>query len=109
MSARLRPLLENLVDLPSVADKHFLNRVIEELDRLHAESEKRGHPLLAALLEIARDEAEDDLKSRTESARLRPVKPSLHDRAKDDEGRFRSEDEGMLRIAQKLAWRSSAA
>ena len=51
-------------DLPSFVDEEFLTKVSDILDRLGAQSELRGHPLLASLLSIAKDEAEDDLRTR---------------------------------------------
>jgi len=54
----------SISDLPSFVDDDFLTKVVEILDRLGAQSELRGHPLLASVLAIAKDEAEDDLRTR---------------------------------------------
>ena len=54
----------SVADIPSLVDEDFLTKVVEILDRLAAQSELRGHPLLASVLAIAKDEAEDDLRTR---------------------------------------------
>ncbi len=45
-------------------DEDFLPWALQALERLRDASEDRGHPLLASMLELARVEAEDDLKTR---------------------------------------------
>ena len=54
----------SFADVPSVVDEEFLTKVSDILERLRAQSEMRGHPLLASLLDITRQEAEDDLRTR---------------------------------------------
>ena len=100
MSAHATASFEKVVDLPSVADEIFLTKVVELLERLRSESERRGHPLLASLLEIAREEASDDLKTHVETLLFSPgpPKPPRLD-----------EDEGLRKMAEKLAWRGSKA
>ena len=51
------------------ADEEFLGCVLQALERLRAASEERGHPMLASMIEFAKVEAEDDL--RTQSLLLR--------------------------------------
>ena len=49
-------------DVPSAVDEEFLTKVAEILERLKAQSEMRGHPLLASLLAITKDEAYDHFR-----------------------------------------------
>jgi hypothetical protein len=95
MSARLRASYGKIAELPFVGDDHFLGKVVDILERLRSESERRGHPLLASLLEITRGEAEDDLKTYEETLRLES-EPRMPKQMEDDEG--------VLRMAEKLAW-----
>ncbi len=44
-------------------DHSFLNRAIAILESLREKSVERGHPMLASLVEMARIEAEDDLRT----------------------------------------------
>jgi len=99
MSAPSKASLGKLVDLPSVADKHFLSRVADELEKLSTESERRGHPFLALLLDLTKSEAEDDLKT----ARILRVS-SKHAKAREHGS---DDDEGVVQLAEKLAWRAT--
>ena len=90
MSARTSA--SHIVDFPLVADEKFLSSTVDILERLRAESELRGHNLLASLLAITKGEAEDDLKTRARTLRLL---------ARDQDHR----DDGVARMAQKLACR----
>jgi hypothetical protein len=46
-----------------VPDRHFLRRAIDQLEELGLESHERGHPMFASLLDIAKSEAEDALRT----------------------------------------------
>jgi hypothetical protein len=46
-------------------DTSFLTRAIDILQALRERSLERGHPMLASLVEMARIEAEDDLRTAT--------------------------------------------
>jgi hypothetical protein len=59
MSAHVKTSVGEMVGLPFVPDKHFPSKVVEVLERLRSESEKRGHPFLASLLDITMSEAEE--------------------------------------------------
>jgi hypothetical protein len=96
MSAHAKAPFGKIVDLPSVADELFLTKVVEILERLRSESDRRGHPLLASLLQIAREEASDDLATRTEALLFSQGSPKAPDTG---------EDEGLMRMAEKLAYR----
>jgi hypothetical protein len=103
MAARLRKSAakkssDNLVDLASAADQRFLRKVIDNLERLRAASDSRGHPFLSSLLDIARREAADDLKTQRKVAKLN----SSFSGAK---AAGSPEDENLRRIAEKLAHR----
>lgn len=100
MTAQLRASFERMVELPAVADEFFLKKIAEALERFRSESEKRGHPLLASLLDIARGEAEDDLKTHEEAPRLSSEQVRVREHGLDD-------DEGVLRMAEKLACRAA--
>lgn len=97
MSARSNLSLAHSSDAPFGPDDRFLREALEVLERLRSECEWRGHPLLASLLDIARSEAEDDLKTCAETRRF-----SSGSRSR---GRV-SEDESVLRMAEKLACRT---
>ena len=101
MSARLKASLRESVEVPPLAEEPFLTKAMEVLERLRSESEKRGHALLASLLEIARGEAEDGLKTRTEVLRVAPAPVHILDEGVEDE-------EGVVRMAEKFAWRAGA-
>jgi hypothetical protein len=77
-----------VIYLPSVVDEKFLRTTAAILERLRAQSANRGHPLLASLLEIAKGEAEDDLRTRA----LRPEDTDT--------------DDGVASMAQKFAFRA---
>lgn len=79
----------SVADLPSVVDEEFLTKVAEILERLRMQSEARGHPLLSALLAIAKDEAEDDLRTRACDA--------------ENSVSLGETDEGVVLMAQRLA------
>lgn len=83
----------SVVDLPLVADEKFLAKTAEILDRLRAESDLRGHRLLSALLAITKGEAEDTLRTNVLSVRPRNA----------------DFDDGVVEMAQKLAWRANAS
>jgi len=76
-------------DHPSLVDEEFLVKVADILDRLRAQSELRGHPLLASLLAITRQEAEDDLRTRVGEFQ--------------NGGLLGAADESMIRIAQRFS------
>ena len=78
---------------PSPADQNFLRIATEVLDRLRSESEVRGHPQLALLLDIPRYAAERKWRALAEVAEAPPAKS---ERCSDD-------DEATHRIAAKLA------
>ena len=53
------------------SDEDFLRVVLQSLERLRQASEDRGHGMLASMIELARTEAEDDLRTRAlEKARF---------------------------------------
>jgi hypothetical protein len=79
----------SFADVPSAVDEDFLEKVAEILERLRAQSEMRGHPLLASLLAIAKGEAEDDL--RTRQAELGAG------------GLLAEADDSVIRMAQRFA------
>ena len=85
MSARANA--SPVIYLPSVVEEKFLKTTAEILERLRAQSENRGHPLLASLLAIAKDEAIDDLRTRAICS---------HEQDPDD---------GAASMARKLAYR----
>ena len=76
-------------EIPAVVDEEFLAKVSEILERLRAQSEMRGHPLLASLIAIAKDEAEDDLKTRAAEFKRG--------------GLLAEADDSVIRIAQRFA------
>lgn len=80
----------------SVSDEHFLRKVSEILERLRRESEQRGHPLLASVLDVARAEAQDGLRTEIALRRSGRVKKVEHGFEDDD---------GVVRMAEKFAWR----
>jgi hypothetical protein len=79
----------SFTDHPSVVDEEFLTAVADILERLRAQSEMRGHPLLASLLAIAKDEADDDLRTRVKELR--------------NGGLLSAADDSVIRMAQRLA------
>ena len=79
----------SFADVPSAVDEEFLEKVAEILERLRAQSEMRGHPLLASLLAIAKGEAEDDLKTRIAELQYG--------------GLLSEADDGVIRMAQRFA------
>ena len=80
----------SVADLPSFMEEDFLTKVAEILDRLRMQSELRGHPLLASVLAIAKDEAEDDLRTRA---------------GEFEAGGLVSKDDGsVVMMAEKLAF-----
>ena len=76
-------------DHPSLVDEEFLTKVVDILERLRAQSEMRGHPLLASLLAITKDEAEDDLRTRASEL--------------ENGGLLNDADESVIKMAQRLA------
>lgn len=76
-------------DVPSAVDGEFLTKVADVLERLRRQSELRGHPLLASLLAITRQEAEDDLRTRVGEFR--------------NGGFLGPADEGVIRMAQRFS------
>ena len=95
MSARENAFTRQAKSRSSVDSDAFLKLVAEVLDRLRSESETRGHPLLAALLEISKCEAEDDLKTHLQSSTRKLRHSPLHEKEME-------EDEGVRRMAAKL-------
>ena len=87
MSAKSNRL--SFADIPSFVDQDFLTKTVEILDRLRAQSELGGHPLLASILTIAKDEAEDDLRTRLGEFRKRGFLPEA--------------DSSVVLIAQRFA------
>jgi hypothetical protein len=79
----------SFADFPSVVDEEFLTTVADILERLRAQSEMRGHPLLASLLAITKDEAIDDLRTRVSEF--------------DNGGLLNDADEGVIRMAQRFS------
>ena len=79
----------SFADVPSVVDEEFLTKVADILERLRAQSEMRGHPLLASLLAITKDEAEDDLRTRASEL--------------ENGGLLNEADEGVIRMAQRFS------
>jgi hypothetical protein len=79
----------SFADVPSLVDEDFLTKVADILERLRAQSEMRGHPLLASLLAITKDEAEDDLRTRIKEMQKG--------------GLLSDADDGVVRMAQRLA------
>ena len=77
----------------SPADQNFFRIATEVLARLRFESEARGHPQLALLLDIPRYAAERKWRALADVAEVQPAKP---ERCFDD-------DEATHRIAAKLA------
>lgn len=76
-------------DIPSAVDEEFLTKVADILERLRAQSEMRGHPLLASLLAITKEEAVDDLRTRA---------------GEFEKGGFLGvADESVIRMAQKFS------
>ena len=75
--------------MPSLVDEEFLTKVADILERLRAQSEMRGHPLLASLLAITKDEAEDDLRTRASELQ--------------NGGLLNDADDGVIKMAQRLA------
>ncbi len=51
------------------SSEEFLECVLQALERLRAASSKRGHPMLASIIELAEAEAEDDRRTRALLAR----------------------------------------
>jgi hypothetical protein len=84
----------SFADHPSLVDEEFLAKVADILERLRAQSEMRGHPLLASLLAITKEEAEDDLRTRTSE---------FH-----NGGLLAEADDSVVRMAQRLACGSRA-
>jgi hypothetical protein len=79
----------SFTDVPSLVDEEFLTKVADILERLRSQSELRGHPLLASLLAITKDEAEDDLRTRI--------------RELQNGGLLSDADDGVIKMAQRLA------
>jgi hypothetical protein len=83
--------LPTVVYLPPVSDETFLRNATDLLGRLQAESGMRGLSLLASLIEIARGEAEDGLRTSRHVAAI--------------EAKVTDEDDGAAEMAQRLAHR----
>jgi hypothetical protein len=79
----------SFADVPSVVDEEFLTTIADILERLRAQSEMRGHPLLASLLAITKDEAVDDLRTRVSEF--------------ENGGLLNEADEGVIRMAQRFS------
>lgn len=79
----------SFADAPSLVDEDFLTKVAEILERLRAQSEMRGHPLLASLLAITKDEAEDDLRTRSSEF--------------DNGGLLSDADDGVIKMARRFS------
>ncbi len=86
--------LPSVVYLPPVSDQAFLKNTTDLLERLRAESEMRGHAMLASLLEITKGEAEDGLSTRA---------------TVDEFTEKRQEDDGAEEMAQKFACRTAVS
>ena len=78
-----------VIYLPAVDRDRFLRSAANQIDALRSECEAQGHPLLAALLAIAKGEAEDDLHT------------TMRDRQRSDPDE--SDDPATMRMARKLA------
>jgi hypothetical protein len=87
MSAR--SLKSTVIYFPPIADNNFLKNAADLLEGLRAESEFRGHPLLASLVAIAKGEAEDALTTNARTAQV--------------VNRVKEEDDGVVEMAQRLA------
>lgn len=92
MSARAKA--SQVVYLSAFADELFLKSAAETLERLVDESREHGRGLLSSLLEIAREEAEDALKTSARTAAI---------------GSRRQEDDGAAELAKKFAYRKGSA
>jgi hypothetical protein len=79
----------SFAEVPSAVEEDFLTKVAEILERLKAQSEMRGHPLLASLIAIAKGEAEDDLRTRNGAFRYG--------------GQLGEADDSVLKMAQRFA------
>jgi hypothetical protein len=79
----------SFAEVPSVVDKEFLTTVADILERLRTQSEMRGHPLLASLLAITKDEAVDDLRTRVSEF--------------DNGGLLSDVDDGVIKMAQRFS------
>ncbi len=90
-------------ELPSSEDSHFLHDVAQILERLRSLCEWHGHPLLAALIDMAKSEANDDLKTYVQVARLSPGEVRHRKPVSDVDG------ESAARMAEKLAHREREA
>jgi hypothetical protein len=84
--------LPTVVYLPPVSDEMFLKNAADLLERLYAESELRGHAMLASLLSIAKGEAEDGLSTHKQLVALKAKAPD--------------EDDGAAMMAQRLSYRA---
>jgi hypothetical protein len=71
----------SVVYIASAADEKFLASTAEALDRLHRESEHRGHRFLASLLSIAKGEAEDGANTLAKNDAIRAREPDRDDGA----------------------------
>ena len=85
----------SVVYLPPIADRKFLKTVADTLEALRAESEQRGHAMLASLLDITKGEAEDGLHTQAKDLEVRP--------------RGENDDDGAALMAEKLACRGRTA
>ena len=79
----------SFADVPSVVDEEFLTKIVDILERLRTQSDMRGHPLLASLLAIAKDEAEDDLRTRVSEFQ--------------NGGLLNDADESVIKMAQRFS------
>jgi hypothetical protein len=79
----------SFAEAPSVVDEEFLTSVADILERLRTQSEMRGHPLLASLLAITKDEAVDDLRTRASEF--------------DNGGLLNDADDGVIKMAQRFS------
>lgn len=55
---------------------HSLKDVAEDLDRMRADAVAEAHPMLALLLQLARDEAREELERQAPEAKARHLAPA---------------------------------
>ena len=102
MSAQLR-VASVRPELQYGPDDHFLPEIAQILERLQSLCEWRGQPFLASLLDIARGEAEDAMKTCSGSSRAQ------RKRARPHKVTAQGDDEGVVRMAEMLACREKQA
>jgi len=87
----VRAFASQVVHIPTASDESFLRNAVETLDRLGAQSEQRGHMLLASLISIAKGEAEDGIRTRAQDISILE----------------RDHDDGVEMMARKFAHRAA--